>query len=167
VTDEYVDLKSRLTNLEATRDRIREFLEQATTVEEALKVNEQLSNVEAQIEQVQGRMNYLFDRASYSTITVYLEPEIPPLTPTPTFTPTPTPTPRPWNPGETFQDATSAMATILRVLVDALIWLLIIFVPLVVLPLALLWWLVRLLRGKNPQKAEIAPKQSKADEDQE
>ena len=32
VTDEYVDLESRLRNLEATRDRIREFLDQAQNV---------------------------------------------------------------------------------------------------------------------------------------
>ncbi len=32
VTDQYVDLQSRLTNLQATRDRIREFLDKAETV---------------------------------------------------------------------------------------------------------------------------------------
>jgi len=165
VTDEYVDLESRLTNLKATRDRIREFLEQANTVEEALKVNEQLSSVEAEIEQVQGRMNYLFDRASYSTITVYLEPEILPLTPTPTFTPTPTPTPKPWNPGKTFDTAFSTLGSITRGLIDALIWIMIIFVPLFVLPVAALWWLVRLLRGKGSMKENKAPKETKSEED--
>ncbi len=39
VTDEFVDLQSRLRNLEATQDRIRTFLDQAKTVDEALKVN--------------------------------------------------------------------------------------------------------------------------------
>jgi hypothetical protein len=106
VTDEFVDLESRLRNLEATRDRIREFLDKARTVEEALEVNEQLSNVEDKIEQVQGRMNYLVDRASFSTITVQIEPDVPILTPTPTPaptttpTPTATPTPTPWRPGK-------------------------------------------------------------------
>lgn len=64
VTDEYVDLQSRLDNLKATRDRIRQFLEQAKTVEESLRVNEELAVIEEQIEQVQGRMHYLFDRAA-------------------------------------------------------------------------------------------------------
>jgi len=72
VTDQFVDLQSRLTNLQATRDRIREFLDKAETVEEALQVNEQLSEVEGQIEEIQGRMNYLKDRAAYSTIDVQL-----------------------------------------------------------------------------------------------
>jgi hypothetical protein len=74
VTDQYVDLQSQLTNLEATRDRIKSFLEQATTVDEALRINQELSNVEAQIESIKGRMNYLQDRASYSTITINYEP---------------------------------------------------------------------------------------------
>ncbi len=70
VTDEYVDQKSRLESLEATRARILQFMDEAQTVEEALKVNDQLAEVEAEIEQVKGRLNYLFDRASYSTITI-------------------------------------------------------------------------------------------------
>lgn len=40
VTAEYVDLEARLRNLEATRDRIRAFLDEAQTVDEALRVNE-------------------------------------------------------------------------------------------------------------------------------
>ncbi len=47
--DEYVDLQSRLRNLEATWDRIRTFLDQAQNVEEALKVNAELKTVEIQI----------------------------------------------------------------------------------------------------------------------
>ena len=66
VTDEYVDLESRLKNLEATEARIREFLAQAKTVDEALKVNQQLSDVQGQIEQVKGRMNFINDRAACS-----------------------------------------------------------------------------------------------------
>ena len=92
VTDEYVDLQSRLGNLEATRDRIREFLAQAESVEESLRINDELTVVEEEIEQVEGRMNYLFDRAAYSTITIQIKPELPPIIPTLTPTPSPTPT---------------------------------------------------------------------------
>ena len=42
VTDEFVDLESRLRNLEATETRIRSFLDKAETVEEALQVNQEL-----------------------------------------------------------------------------------------------------------------------------
>ena len=49
----------KLTNLEATRDRIKSFLDQANTVDEALRINQELANIEAQIEQIKGQMNYL------------------------------------------------------------------------------------------------------------
>jgi len=55
VTDQYVDTQSRLANLEATQARIRQFLDKATTVEESLKVNAQLAEIEAEIEKVKGR----------------------------------------------------------------------------------------------------------------
>jgi hypothetical protein len=144
VTDEYVDLNSRLTNLEATRDRIREFLGQAKTVEEALKVNAQLNEVEGEIEQVQGRMNYLFDRAAYSTITLTLSPDLP-LTPTPTPTPTPTATPTPtptpaWNPGGTAQKAGTTLQLLSQNLADLLIWIVILIGPFA-LPAFLIYWI--------------------------
>jgi hypothetical protein len=74
VSDEYVDQQSRLMNREATAARVREFLKQANSAEEALKVNAQLSEIEGEIEQVKGRMNYLKDRAANSTLLVNLEP---------------------------------------------------------------------------------------------
>ncbi|MBN2004893.1 MAG: DUF4349 domain-containing protein [Anaerolineae bacterium] len=143
VTDEYVDLESRLGNLEATRDRIRTFLDKATTVEESLRVNEQLAAVEAEIEAVKGRMNYLYDRSSYSTITVQLNPALPPApvppTPTPTPTATPTPTPEPWNASAIASDATSALTSVLQTLAGIAIWFGIVVLPLV-FPVVLIAW---------------------------
>ncbi len=141
VTSEYVDLQSRLTNLVATRDRIRQFLAQATTVDEALKVNDQLANVEGQIEQVQGRMNYLSGRTSFSTITVNIEPEIQEPTPTATPTPSPTPTATPWSPATTFHQASGTLSQIGHIVVEAAIWTGVVLVPLV-LPVALLVFIV-------------------------
>lgn len=120
VTGEYVDLESKLENLEVTRGRIRTFLEQATKVEELLEVNRQLSEIEGQIAQVQGRINYLGGRAAYSTITVHVHIEL--VLPTPSPTATPTPTPEPWRPGETAQEATGRLTDAVQALVDALIY---------------------------------------------
>ncbi len=122
VTGEYVDLESKLENLEATRRRLRASLKQATKVEELPEVNRQLSEIEGQIAQVQGRINYLGGRAAYSTITVHIEPVLPTPSPTPTPTATPTPTPEPWRPGETAQEATGRLTDAVQALVDALIY---------------------------------------------
>ncbi len=76
VTEEYVDLSARLANLEATRDRVRSFLEEARNVEEALAVNRELSRLEGEIEQIKGRMQYLTQSAAFSTISVNLTPDV-------------------------------------------------------------------------------------------
>jgi hypothetical protein len=78
VTEEFVDLDSRLRNLEATRDRLLDLLTKATRVEDALQVNAALTDVQGQIEQIQGRMKYLKDSAAMATITVDLQPVPPP-----------------------------------------------------------------------------------------
>jgi hypothetical protein len=148
VSDEYVDLASRLRNLEATEIRIRAFLDQAETVEESLQVNQRLSEITAQIEEIKGRMNYLKDRAAYSTITVHLTPQIPTPTPTPTPTATPTPTPQRWRPGETFASASSVLGEILRVVGDMVIWGTVIVGPFLA-PAALVAWLALRFRRKE------------------
>ncbi len=129
VSAEYVDLQSRLNNQEATAARIRDFLKDAKTVEEALKVNAQLTDVENEIEQIKGRMQFLKDRSAFSTLVVTLNPQLP--TPTPTLTPTPTPTPTPvyWQPGKTVESAGNALSGLLQGLGDMLIWLGIVVLP--------------------------------------
>jgi hypothetical protein len=156
VTDEYVDLDSRLESLEATRERILTFLDQAQNVEEALDVNEELAKIEEQIDQVQGRMNYLFDRAAYSTIILHLEPDVPTpeATPTPTSTPTPTPTPIPsWSPSKTVDSASSFLITILRALADIAIWVGIVLIPIVGPPLLIIWVVWRVF-GRRKKKGD-------------
>lgn len=74
VTEEFVDLSSRLRNLEATRDRLLTFLEKAENVEDALKVNESLTQIQGEIEQLKGRQQFLQQSAALSTITVFLSP---------------------------------------------------------------------------------------------
>ncbi|MBK9926161.1 MAG: DUF4349 domain-containing protein [Anaerolineales bacterium] len=154
VTDQYVDLQSQLVNLEATRARIQEFLKDAKSVDEALRINQELANIESQIEQIKGRMNYLSDRAAFSTITVNFEPELPILTPTPTptiaptNTPVPTATLAPWKPGETFGDAKKSVTVAYRGIFDFLIWLVVVILPIVLPPALILWGLWKLLNRK-------------------
>lgn len=156
VTDEYVDLESRLKNLQATRDRVRQFLEDARTVEEALKVNDQLASIEGEIEQVQGRMNYLFDRAAFSTITIDIEPEITALTPSPTATTTPTPTPTPWNAAVTFQEASKSLRDVSIVTAQAAIWFFVLIIPMLLPPALIIYVAWYLLRGRKKGQRQRA-----------
>jgi len=155
VTDQYVDLQSQLTNLEATEARIRTFLDEAKTVEEALKVNEQLTEVEGEIEQVKGRMNYLKDRSAFSSLSVALEPQLPTPTPSPTATPTPTPTPFAFKPGETAQNAFTTLGNASKSVLTALIWGTIVLGPFILVGALVVWGIARLRRRRRP--AEPAP----------
>jgi hypothetical protein len=75
VTEEFVDLTARLANLEATANRVRNFLDEAKNVEEALAVNQELSRLESDIESLKGRIQYLSQSAAFSTLTVQLTPD--------------------------------------------------------------------------------------------
>jgi len=157
VSDEFVDLQSRLNNQEATAARIRDFLKDAKTVEEALKVNAQLTEVENEIEQIKGRMNYLKDRAAFSTLVVTLNPQRPTPTPTSTPTPTPTPTPAYWQPGKTVEAAGNTLGGLLRGLIDAVIWLGIVVLPFVIPVVALIAIVMYFNRRKKKPVAKFAP----------
>ena len=77
VTDEYVDLTSRLGNLEATETALLRLFDRAATVEEALDVQRTLSNVQGEIEVIKGRINFLEQTSAFSLInvTLVLEPQ--------------------------------------------------------------------------------------------
>jgi len=74
VTEEYVDLESRLKNAEATESQYLALLEKAEDVEDILNIYESLSRVRSEIEQIKGRMQYLERISSMSLISVYLKP---------------------------------------------------------------------------------------------
>jgi len=139
VTDQYVDLESQLTTLEATRERVKTFLDDAKTVEEALRVNQELSSLDAQIEQIKGRMNYLNDRSAFSTITINFEPELPELAPAPV---------QGWNPGEALKDALRVLTTAYQGIAEFVIWLLVVILPILLPPTLILWGLWKLITKK-------------------
>ncbi|HSG42216.1 MAG TPA: DUF4349 domain-containing protein [Anaerolineales bacterium] len=146
VSDQYVDLQSQLVNLEATRERVKSFLDDAKTVEEALRVNQELSNLDAQIEQIKGRMNYLADRSSFSTITINFEPEYPELAPAPK--------PQGWNPGAVLKDAIKVLTVAYQGIAEFVIWLGVVILPIFVPPALFLWGLWKMFTRKTKVTAE-------------
>lgn len=74
VTEEYVDLTSRLIVLQKAEEQYLRLLEQAKTVQDILKVQQEASRVQAEIEQLKGRMQYLETVTATSLITINLRP---------------------------------------------------------------------------------------------
>ncbi|WP_161634440.1 DUF4349 domain-containing protein [Aquimarina pacifica] len=69
VTEEYVDITSRLKTKFEVKQRYETILmKRAKTVEDILKTEEKLSKLQEEIESAQGRLNYLGNKVAYSTI---------------------------------------------------------------------------------------------------
>ncbi len=75
VSAEYVDLQSRLRNAQSYEGSLLGLMDKAASVEEMLMVQAELNTARSQIEQLQGRINYIDSRADYATISVELREE--------------------------------------------------------------------------------------------
>lgn len=72
VTEEYVDLQSRLRNLEATEAQLLEIMKRSGTISEVLSVQRELTTVREQIEKTKGRIQYLEKSAKMASLTINL-----------------------------------------------------------------------------------------------
>src|SRR5690606_18783760 len=73
VTEEYVDLQSRLRSKQAVEERLLSFMKEAEKTDDLLKISNDLARVQEQIEQIKGRMNYLENHVAFSTITINIQ----------------------------------------------------------------------------------------------
>ncbi len=74
VTEQYTDLQSRLRNLQSTEQQYLLLLKEAKTIQEILTVQDRLSGIRSQIEQIQGRLKVLDAATELATIDVSLAP---------------------------------------------------------------------------------------------
>lgn len=128
VTEEYVDLTARLKSLEASRNRFKEILQNASTVDQILQVQREIDRVQMEIEQTTGRMEYLSKSAAMSKISVNLaldEESLPYVPPT-----------EKWKPAFVFKQAVRSLLLLLKDLSYFVIWIAvfaIVWVPLIFL----------------------------------
>lgn len=72
VSEEFVDLQARLRNLEAQETVLLRLMDRAQTVSATIKVQRELSGVQMEVERLRGRIRFLDDQTSFSTITLNL-----------------------------------------------------------------------------------------------
>lgn len=77
VTEEYVDVEARLKNLKLQEQRYRDLLNRAENVEDILKVERELERIRGTIESLEGRMNYLKNQISLSTLEINISQPTP------------------------------------------------------------------------------------------
>jgi hypothetical protein len=76
VTEEYVDLQAQKTSYQNQLAQYNEIMKKADKVEDVIKVQAQIDQVQTTLNRLEGRMRYLNSRIDLSTITVNLqEPE--------------------------------------------------------------------------------------------
>lgn len=68
VTDQFIDLETRLANKQEYLERYRELVKKAANVKEILEIEEKIRMLEEEIESVTGRLKYLGDQVDYSTL---------------------------------------------------------------------------------------------------
>jgi hypothetical protein len=148
LTEDYVMHKSSLRHLEATEARLLEFLEEAEDTEAALAVYEQLRGVQAQIEQVKGRIQYLEQSAAMATVSLEIIPDE---------------LAQPiqvggWHPEGTLRNAFESLVRVLQFLVDAAIVIVVLVIPVlaaIAVPIAGLILLVRaIVRRRRTRTAK-------------
>lgn len=123
VTSDYTDLQSRLRNLENAEAQLTEIMGSATKTEDVLSVYNRLVEVREQIEVIKGQIQYYEQSAALSAISVELiaNEAVQPLTI------------GSWQPGETAKDAIQGLIDIGKFLVNALIWIVIVFIPVLII----------------------------------
>jgi hypothetical protein len=72
VTEEYVDLDSRLKSKRVVEERLTSFMKSAQKTEDLLKISADLAVVQEEIETIQGRMKFLENQTSLSTVQISL-----------------------------------------------------------------------------------------------
>ncbi|MDX2053602.1 MAG: DUF4349 domain-containing protein [Polyangiaceae bacterium] len=74
VTLEFTDLSVRLDNLLQMRKRVTELLAQTKNVDEALRVEQELTRITSEIESLKGKLALLGELIQYSTLEVRFQP---------------------------------------------------------------------------------------------
>ena len=147
VTDQYSDLDARLRNLRATETELLALLTEVrerpnAKVEDILAVHRNLTQIREEIETLQGRKNLLDNQIGFSTVRVELLPDSinRPIVE------------EPWSANGPVRNALRALVSTLQGLLTALIWAFLYLTPLllvVLIPLAILIWLVRIWVGRR------------------
>lgn len=135
VTEEYTDLEAQLKNAQAQEAEYLVILKKAESVEDILSVQSYLGEIRGQIETLQGRIKYLSNLTSYSTITVYLSEDPTISIPSKEF--------RPWS---AIKEAAQAVVSILQGLVITAIWLVILGGGVLIPVAAIIWLGIRVVK---------------------
>jgi len=70
ITEEFIDIETRIKTKKELESRYRDLLVKAKTVEEILSIEKELGTLRSDIESIEGRLKYLKDQVNLSTLSV-------------------------------------------------------------------------------------------------
>jgi len=155
VTQEYTDLESRLRNLERAEEQLAEIMDEAYQTEDVLSVYNRLVEIRSQIEVIKGQMQYYEQSAAMSSISVNIQANeaVQPLKI------------GNWQPVGVAKKAIQALINTLKVLANAVIWIGLYILPVVLILFFPARWVWRGIKKVNQRRkerrAEKKEKQSK------
>ena len=151
VTDQYVDLQSRLTAKEAAADQLTKIMQDATKTQDVLAVYAQLEQIDSDIEVLKGQIKYTEQSAALSSISVNIiaAETIQPIVVAG------------WKPQGVARDALRDLISFWQGFIDFLIRFFLYVLPLLItigipifLVILLLRWIFRITRKPRPAQSE-------------
>jgi hypothetical protein len=120
VSGQVADLGAQIANLQATEQALQAIMVRATKISDVLAVQEQLTGVRGQIDQLTTEKKHLDEQAAFSTLTVaYSLPSIPAVTVAQ----------KGFDPGAEVDRATASLVDIAQALAGGGIWFAIVWLP--------------------------------------
>jgi hypothetical protein len=155
VTDQYVDLQSRLTAKQAAESQLLKIMADATKTQDVLDVYNQLQQVESDIEVLKGQIKYYEQSAALSAITVNViaEQTVKPLEV------------GGWKPQGVARDAIQSLIFFWQAFINFLIKFVLLWLPVLItiaIPVFLIYLLVRWLFRRTRKPKSIVPVETPA-----
>jgi hypothetical protein len=152
VTSDVLDLGARVANLQATEAALQSIMAKATKISDVLEVQQQLTDVRGQIEQLTTQKKHLEAQAAYSTLTVAYQ-----LKPAPAVITSQ----KKFDPNTEVDKASASLVDVLQALATAGIWFAIVWLPILV-TLVILGGIILLVIRRFLPRAPILPAPSES-----
>lgn len=152
VSNDFIDTQSRLTNLKTEQARLLTLLSQAQSLNDTLTIQNSLTDVEGQIENMEAHLQALKGQVTYYNISISLQP-LAVMPPAPPAQPG-------WSIAPVFHDAFSSSLAFAEGLLSLMVWLLayaIYIVPLALLAWGVIQWRTRIHRMMPPPPMPMSP----------
>ena len=150
VTGQVVDLQARIRNLRASEAALQQIATGTTKISDVLEVQQQLTNVRGQIEQLSAALADLQDRAGFATLTATFSVPVVAVEVAR----------KGWEPSVVVDEATASLVNVLQALTTAGIWFAIVWLPILLVLgaiVALVIWVGRRLGLIGPRRRGDLP----------